>query len=137
MPKREYVTQQDVKLALNAAITTVTTTEGAIFDTALYNPGVYFTMSAPVYAAGDFALKLEHGDESDLADAVDIPVANLIYGTLPTISAVTNPGDLMPKEGFFSTKRYVRASVVSTNSPDATVNIVAVLNAELIPTKQG
>ena len=53
MPVREHVTQQTVKLALNEAITTVTTTEGAIFDASRYNLGIYFAIE------GNFPASIE------------------------------------------------------------------------------
>ena len=139
MPIKENITQIDVIMALEPqAITTDTTTTGAIIDTKDYDLGVGFAMLVNGYTDGTYTLKLEDGDDSGLSDAAVVPTASLVYGTLPDLAAALSEGDLMPKEGIHSTKRYVRASIVSTStSSGATgVAVVAVCKKEICPTDQ-
>ena len=136
MPVKEHVTKQEINLALYAAITTDTTTAGEIIDTRDFNPGVYFTIAALVFTLGSFALKLEHGDADDLADAEDVPSNMLVYGSLPVLTAATAAGGKMAREGVFSTKRYLRASIVSTGGADGTILACCVKEAQSIPTDQ-
>ena len=136
MPVKEHVTKQEINLALYAAINSDTTTEGEIIDTSKFNPGVYFTMAALIYSTGNFTLKLEHGDDDALADAEDVPDNMLVYGILPVLSAATAAGGTLAREGIFSTKRYVRASIVSAGTADGTILVCCVKEAEAIPTDQ-
>ena len=99
----EKVTKQIVIKALEPqAITTDTTTAGAIIDCADYDNGIYFAMDAYAYGAGesgDFTLKLEDGDDAALADAAVIPDDQLVYGALPSITAAIAEGGALAKEG--------------------------------------
>lgn len=114
-----------------------TTTAGAIIDTLAYSKSVYFGMQVNDWTDGTYTLKLEHGDNAALSDAEDVPTASLVYGTLPALSAAVAEGGAYTREGVFGTKRYVRASVVSTSvATGATVSVVAILTADLAPTSQ-
>lgn len=137
MPIREHATYQDVRNAFEGTITADTTTEGAIFDTAEFSQGVYFALAASIYNTGTFTLKLEHGDDPALADAEDVPVKMQVYSTPCVVSALTAPGGKYVKQGVHSTKRYVRPSIVSTDTADARLMMVAILDSELMPTLQG
>ena len=137
MPTREHVTHQETRLALDADISSNTTTEGAIFDTANYDAGVYFALAATAWTDGLYTLKLEHGDNAALSDAAVVPTANLVYGSLPALAAAIADGAAYEREGVIGTKRYVRASIVSTGvTTGATINVVCLKDAELIPTGQ-
>ena len=137
MPTREHVTHQETRLAMEATITTDTTTEGAIFDTANYDAGVYFALAATAWTDGLYTLKLEHGDNAALSDAAVVPTANLVYGSLPALGAAIADGAAYEREGVIGTKRYVRASIVSTaTTSGATISVICLKDAELIPTDQ-
>lgn len=114
-----------------------TTTTGGIIDTAHYDMGVTFAVLVTAYTDGTFTLKIEDGDNSGLSDAADVSTSQLVYGALPAISAGASEGDIMAKEGVHSTKRYIRASIVSTSvTTGATVQVVAIIGAEVLPTPQ-
>lgn len=137
MPTREHVTHQETRLALEAEIVSNTTTEGAIFDTADYDAGVYFAIAATTWVDGAYALKIEDGDDSGLSDAADVAADQLVYGTLPSIGAAIADGAAYEREGVIGTKRYVRASVVSTGvTTGAFLSVICLKDAELIPTPQ-
>ena len=137
MPVREHVTHQEVRLALEAEITSDTTTVGAIFDTANYDAGIYFAIASTTYTDGTYTLKIEDGDDSALSDAADVATAQLVYGTLPAVTAVTADGAAYDKEGVIGTKRYVRASIVSTaTTSGAFLSLLCIKDAELLPTSQ-
>lgn len=138
MPVREQVTHQAVYNALEPqVIATDTTTAGAIIDTANYDLGVYFAVLVTSYTDGTYTLKIEDGDDSGLSDAADVPTANLVYGTLPAVSAAVAEGGVLAKEGVFGTKRYIRPSIVSTSTTTgATVQVIAVNGGEVLPLAQ-
>ena len=118
-------------------IGTNTTTTGAIFDTADFDMGITFAILAKSYTDGTFTLKIEHGDDSGLSDAADVDTTMLVYGTLPALTAAMTEGDPMPKEGVHSTKRYVRASIVSTGvTTGATLQVVLIKGPEVLPAPQ-
>lgn len=138
MPVQEQVTKQKVINALEPqAITSDTTTTGAIIDTADFDSGLYFSMLCYAYTDGTYTMKIEDGDDSGLSDAADVATAQLVYGTLPALTAADSEGDVMTKEGVHSTKRYVRVSIVSTSTTSgASLAVVAVAGTELYPTAQ-
>lgn len=138
MPVREMVTKEVVVNALeNQSISSNTTTQGAIIDTADFDLGVYFAMLCTAFTDGSYALKLEEGDDPALADAADVDSSKLVYGTLPTLTAATAEGAFLSREGVHSTKRYLRASIVSTGvTTGADLAVLAVMGAELCPTDQ-
>lgn len=138
MPTREGATAIKVLNALEPqVIATDTTTTGAILDTADFDMGICFALLVTAYTDGTYTLKIEDGDDSGLSDAADVSSDMLVYGTLPAISAGASEGDVMAKEAVHSTKRYVRASIVSTSTTTgATVQVIAIKWAELLPTPQ-
>jgi len=108
------------------AISTDTTTTGAIIDTKDYDRGIVFTLLCSAYTDGTYTPLLEEGDDSGLSDATAVPDANLI-GTEAgaALSAVDAEGSTLNSLGAFGTKRYLRLSIVSTStSTGATVGAV-------------
>ena len=139
MPVKEQATKQVVLMGLvPVAIGSNTTTAGTIVDTKDYDLGVYFVPFITAWTDGTFTLKIEDGDDSALSDAAVLASTQLVYGTLPALGAADVVGESLAKEGVHSTKRYVRASIVSTGvTSGATVGIIVVNGAELCPTAQG
>lgn len=139
MPVKEQVTRQKVINALEPqAITSNTTTPGAIIDAADFDNGLYFSVLCYAYTDGTYTLKIEEGDDSGLSDAADVDAdKQLVYGTLPAVTAAHSEGDVIPKEGVHSTKRYIRASLVSTGvTTGASLAVVAVAGPEVLPAPQ-
>ncbi len=137
MPVQEQATKQVVTLALEANISSNTTTAGAIIDTADFDLGIYFALAATTYTDGTYTLKIEDGDDSGLSDAADVATGQLVYGTLPAVSAVLADGADYSKEGVIGTKRYVRASIVSTGvTTGADLSLLCIKGAELLKTAQ-
>lgn len=138
MAIKEQATNQIVINALAPqVIGSSTTTAGAIIDCQKYDLGIYFAMMIYSRTDGTFTLKLEHGDNSGLSDAADVPAANRVYGTLPALAANIAAGAALAKEGVFGTKRYLRASIVSTGvTTGASAAVFAIVNPELGPTPQ-
>lgn len=138
MPVRDNVTLNNVILAFDAAISTDTTTNGAIIDTADQDLGVSFFLGATAYTDGTYKLVLQEGDDSGLSDATTVPSEKLITVTgldavADGVTAVTADGDKLAKVGVFSTKRYVRAQIVSTaTTTGATLNMVALVSPEVV-----
>jgi len=110
------------KLAFRAIITTDTTTNGAIIDTADFDGGVVFTLLSTVYGAGTYTPVLEESNNADMSSANDVADANLI-GTEAgaVISALTASGANLPSIGAFGTKRYLRLKIVSATTTTTTI----------------
>lgn len=138
MPTKEHVSQQEVRNALEIqTVGSNTTTVGAIFDTRNFDLGIYFALQVTDRTDGTYTLKIEHGDDAALSDAADVTTAMLVYGTLPALSADVAEGGMLPREGVHSTKRYVRASVVSTAvTTGADVQVLIVKDSEMMKTDQ-
>lgn len=138
MPVKEHVTQQEIRNAVELqTIGSDTTTVGAIFDTRNFDLGIYFALQVTNRTDGTFTLLLEDGDDAALADAAAVPTAQLVYGTLPALSADVAEGAMLPREGVHSTKRYIRASIVSTVvTTGADAQVLIIKDAEMMPTDQ-
>lgn len=133
--QRDLRSDLEVENAFNQAIASDTTTASTfILDTADYDNGVVFAFAAQVWASGSFEPKLEHSDDSGMAGAVDVPAANIIGSIVnATLDAATVEGAAMPSLGVVGVKRYVRVSIVSTGTADATIVVTAIKMPELLP----
>lgn len=134
---KESATLQKNILALNANITTNTTTVGAVIDTKDFENGLYFNFFLTEHSDGDFTLKIEHSDTSGSGYA-NVAATNLVFnrdtGVLPTLSSASTNGDNIIREGVVGTKRYVRPSVVSVSASGTNRNvIVAIQDSEYTP----
>lgn len=122
-----------VSLALEAEITSDTTTAGAIFDTADFELGLMFAVASTTYTDGTYTLLIEESDDSGMAGAVAVTGDKLI-GSLPAVSAVTADGADYATVGIISNLRFVRASLVSTSTTTgAFLNVTAIQKAENMP----
>lgn len=101
-------------------ISSNTTTAGDIIDTAGFESAVFGIHTGTV-TDGDYAILLEHGDNSSLTDAVAVPDADLI-GTEAGASFTADGDDnKVSKVGYIGIKRYVRMSIVSANTSSGAV----------------
>jgi hypothetical protein len=148
MPTHEFVTFCDAEMVIEETVTGNTQVVGEIIDTADYDIGVAFGMAVMLDDGVNtkFALVFEHGDESDLSDAVALEKENLVFGrktgVLPWQLGNNTPGFPRAKltdEGVWGTKRYVRATLNVTDwdgTGGTKVGVFAVKNPEVVPTKQ-
>ena len=104
------------EVALNPqTIATDTTTVGSIIDTQDWESLVVGLISGTV-TDGDYTLLLEDGDDSALSDA-SVVADEFLLGTEAGASLTEDTDDgKMTKLGYLGCKRYVRVSVVSTNT---------------------
>lgn len=116
------------KVALNIqAISSDTTTVGNIIDTRGFQSCEFVNISGTI-TDGDYALLIEHGDEANLSDAAPVADADLI-GTEAAASFDADDDDNKAlRVGYIGEKRYVRASLVSTNTTSGgTLGVLAIL----------
>lgn len=105
-------------------ISSDTTTQGNIIDSGDFE-SLTFALYTGTIADGDYALILEDGDDSGLSDAATVG-ADFIVGTLPSFTEDTDDNSAA-KCGYVGKKRYVRASVVSTNTTQGgTLGVLAI-----------
>ncbi len=136
MPIKDIRSDIKVILAQTDVITTNTTTDGAIIDTANFEAGVAFAFQCTAFTDGTYTPLLEEsatgafaGEETPIADA------NLI-GTEAgaAMTAATAELGVMGTIGIFSTLQFVRSTIVSAGtSTGATISTIAILAPELIP----
>lgn len=123
-------------VAFNAVISTDTTTNGAIIDTADYDNGVMFCFACPAYTDGTYTPVIQEGDNAALSDASSVADANLI-GTEAgaALSAATAQADTaLNTIGVFGTKRYLRVQIVSAStSSGATITVIGTKAPEVMP----
>ncbi len=121
-------------IVMSTVITTDTTTvTGTILDTANYELGLMFDALSPSYTDGTYTLQIVESDDSGMSGSTVVTGDKLI-GPLPVVSAGIAQGTDLDTVGVISTKRYVRANVVSTaTSSGATIEISATQKAENMP----
>lgn len=138
MAVRDNVTLNNVILSDSVAISSDTTTNGTIIDTADFDMGLSFFIGATAYTDGTYKLVLQEGDESNLSDAATVPADKLIEvdgldAVKTGVTALTAAGGEFFKVGVHSNKRYVRANIVSTStSTGATIAVVALASPEIL-----
>lgn len=121
-------------LALLATISTDTTTNGAIIDTADFELGLMFAVQISDYTDGTYTLLIEESDDSGMSGAVAVTGDKLI-GSLPVLSAATAQGGTLGTVGVISNLRFVRASLVSAStSTGAVAQVISTEVAENMPT---
>lgn len=120
--------------ALTAAISSNTTTNGSIIDTADYDLGIMFGILATEHTDGTYTLVLEEDDDIGFGSATVVP-ADYLIGALPSVSAGSPSGPTpLGTVGVFSNKRYLRAAVVSTGvTMGANVSVIMTCKAEFAP----
>lgn len=120
-------------LMFTGNITTDTTTIGAILDTANFELGLMFSLTAIAYVDGTYTLELLESDDPGMAGAVPIAGDKLI-GPLPVLSGVSIIGDRIQTVGIISNLRFVQGNIVSTGvSSGSNINIDALQKGESVP----
>lgn len=139
MAVRENVTLNNVLLTFEAAISTdTTTTTGAIIDTADQDLGVSFFIGATAYTDGTYKLVIIEGDDSGLSDGTTVGAEKLVEvpglkAVTDGVTALTADGAKYFKVGVHSTKRFLRANIVSTGtSTGAQISVLALVSPEVI-----
>ena len=141
MAVRDMITTMLTRLSSFNVITTNTTTNGAIIDTAQFGLGVSYFVAAPLFTDGTYKLTFTEGEESDLSDGTTvtsnkiIPIQDPVQDAVNTgVTKRTFPVNLTQRAGLHSTKRFVRAEVVSTGvTTGATIVVMTTLGAEVLP----
>lgn len=118
-----------------AIISTNTTTNGAIIDTADFENGLMFAVLISLFTDGVYDFTIEEGDDSGLSDAAAVSIDKLI-GTLAALqlTAANVEGDVLKTIGLFSNKRFVRINTVSTGvTTGATIVTIVTERGEDMP----
>lgn len=112
------------RVGLNsAAITTNTTTSGAIIDTAHYESLEFYFLTGTI-TDGSYAVQIFHGNDSGLSDAAQL-TGEEVLGSITIVAADDN---VTRRIGYVGKKRYVQLRVVSTGvTTGGTFGAVAVL----------
>lgn len=135
---RENVSRNGVDVALKLqTISSDTTTNGEIIDLQDFGSCMLAFITGTV-TDGDYTLLLHEGDESNLSDASAVADADLyaldasgnVVASGQELAGSTTDNtddDQVSRLGYLGTKRYIRLSIVSTNtSSGAVLGAVAV-----------
>jgi len=122
---REMLNKVESVLALSPqAITTDTTTNGEIIDMKGFE-SLLFIVASGTLTDGDYAFKIEHGADSGLSDAADVPAELLVDNSADyhpandaggDVSFADSDDDTVKEMAYIGEKRYVRLSLVSTST---------------------
>lgn len=117
----------EVRPGLNiTAISTNTTTNGAIIDTQSYY-AVMWSIQSGTLTDGTYTVQIRQGDESDLSDGT-LTSADFLLGTIADASFAATDDNETKKIGYIGKKRYVRLEIVSASiSSGGTLTSVAML----------
>jgi hypothetical protein len=123
--QRDMHNNVDDRVALNIqAISTDTTTAGAIIDTAGYE-SIEFIIQSATLTDGTYTAVLQDGDDSGLSDAANV-ASDFVLGTLPVFALTED--NVTKRVGAVPKKRYIRLSLTSAStSSGGTLGAVAVL----------
>lgn len=134
MAIRDNKSDQKVTLALDANISSNTTTVGTGLDTADYDFGVMFALAATAWTDGTYTLVLEDSDDDGSTDAYAAVSSDMLIGALASVGAADVNGVALSSTGVHSAKRWVRVSIVSTVvTTGADIVVMAVLKGEYNP----
>lgn len=114
-------------VALNtAAITSNTTTNGAIIDTNGFGC-LEFVVQSGALTDGTYTPALTEGDASDLSDGSAVAAGDLL-GTVAGATFAATDDNKVKRLGYRGNKRFVRLSLVSAGvTTGVTISAVAVL----------
>jgi len=101
-------------------ISTDTTTAGNIIDTQGFQSVVFGIITGTV-TDGDYTILIQDGDESNLSDAANVADAYLRGTEAGASFTADTDDDKISKIGYIGIKRYVRMSIVSTNTSSGAV----------------
>lgn len=123
---KELYSSYKVSNALDTqAITTDTTTNGDIIDTAEYG-SLLFVIQSGTLTDGTYTVLIHEGDESNLSDASAVADADLT-NTEASASFAATDDNTVTKIGYVGSKRYVRLSLVSAStSSGGTLGAIAI-----------
>lgn len=114
-------------VALNLqTISSDTTTAGNIIDLQGFESCEFVFVTGTV-TDGDYTVLIQEGDDSGLSDAAAVADADLLGTEALASFAADTDDNVLSKIGYKGSKRYVRLSIVSTNtSSGAVVGAVAI-----------
>lgn len=123
---KELYSSYKVSNALDTqAITSDTTTNGDIIDTAEYG-SLLFVIQSGTLTDGTYTVLIHEGDESNLSDASAVDDADLT-NTEASASFASTDDNTVTKIGYVGSKRYVRLSLVSAStSSGGTLGAIAI-----------
>jgi len=140
MPTLEITTNLKQEIAVNIqAIITNTSTVGNIIAAADFDHGINFSFFSGARTDGTYNILIEHGDASDLSDAVAVPDSQLrgqdpTSTVAPELQAQITAANKIKKIGYVGPKAFVRATIVSTVvTTGATLGCIVSKMPEIMP----
>ena len=126
MAKRELKSTTSPVVALNTtAISSDTTTNGVIIDTAGYE-SILFVIQSGTITDGTYTSLIQEGDDSGLSDAASVADADLT-NTEASIAFAATDDNTSKSIAYVGDKRYVRLNIVSAStSSGGTLSAVAI-----------
>ena len=132
---RDLKSNIKVLKAMFAAISTDTTTTGEIIDTAGYK-SMTLVLTPVVYSRGTLTPIVYESEDSGMSGASAVADGNMIPNSGGEAAAVINAANEIHTIGLFGTMRYIRLSIVSSDTASATICALAIMEAENDPVTQ-
>jgi len=132
MPVKDIISNIEAQKAEDFTVAANGTLQGATaIDTADFGEGVGVVANCTAYTDGSHVLGFEDSADGS-TDWQAVSGDKVILAE--TVSAVTTDGDILKKAGVFSTRRYLRPTVVSTGvTTGASISVIAVKCPEILP----
>ena len=126
MAKRELYSTTAPVVALNtSAISSDTTTNGVIIDTAGYE-SILFVIQSGTLADGTYTPLIQEGNDSGLSDAASVADGDLT-NTEASVAFAATDDNAVKSIAYVGDKRYVRLNIVSAStSSGGTLSAVGV-----------
>ena len=136
MPNKDMATLMALaNLGAAMALSADATVNGAIIDTKDMSEGLTIGAYLSAWTDGTHTLLIEESEDSGMSGSNVLPAANRVNAAaLPALGAAIVAGAAISLVGVISTKRYVRASYVSTGTTvGATGVLFSVAGLEMAP----
>lgn len=129
---RDMLNNKQVVLLGTVTLSGVTPAASSWVDTRGYDACTIALVTQTVTDAGTsagFTFTAQHSDTTVAGDAVAVPAASAVGGTVAlTVTADADDDKLIGGIGYKGSKRYVRLNGVGTTGTDAVVKVLAILN---------
>lgn len=136
MSTRDMRSDMQVRLVFEDTISSDTTTDATVVDTADFDMGVTFAMMASDFTDGEYQLQFE--DSPDNITFAPVAAEKIIGPNDPVIAltdaTAVDGTERLKTVGVFSTDRFVKAQIVSTGvTTGADIEVLVILGGEQNP----
>lgn len=104
------------RLAMDAAISTNTTTNGSSIDTKDFEMGLMFAVFAQDWTDGAYEIQIQEADDTAFTENVATVSGDKLIGSIDDLGAALAAGAIIATLGVISNLRFVRLNIISTGT---------------------